>query len=62
MYAANLGLLGNVKALVANGADVRLVAKDGSTALGLTERPGSSVNRDGRVQVVEYLRKVLGER
>lgn len=59
MYAANLGLLENVKTLVVHGADVRRVAKDGSTAISLAERPSSDVNRDGRLQVVEYLRKVL---
>lgn len=62
MYAANLGLLDNVKTLVARGADVRRAAKDGSTALSLAERPNSSVNQDGRKRVVEYLRNILAER
>jgi len=62
MYAANLGLLDNVKTLVVNGADLRRAAKDGSTALSLAERSDSSVNREERLQVVEYLRKVLVDR
>jgi hypothetical protein len=62
MYAANLGLLDNVQTLVANGADVKRAAKDGSTAISLAERPESSVNREGRSRVVEYLRKVLAEK
>src|SRR5262245_29208266 len=59
MYAANLGLLENVRVLLDRGADARLQANDGSTALSLAERPESSVNREGRREVVEHLRRHL---
>jgi uncharacterized protein len=59
MYAANLGLVENVRALVAGGADIGARAKDGSTALSLASRPDSSFNRDGRREVVEFLRTRL---
>lgn len=59
MYAANLGLIENVKVLLANKADATLTTKDGETALSLAERPNSSVARVGRRQVVELLKAHL---
>jgi len=59
MYAANLGLVANVRALVAGGAEIGARATDGSTALSLASRPDSSFNRDGRREVVEFLRTRL---
>ncbi|MGB6043647.1 MAG: ankyrin repeat domain-containing protein [Pirellulales bacterium] len=35
MYAANLGLIENVKTLLANGADVKLASTTGDTAISL---------------------------
>ncbi|MBN9521251.1 ankyrin repeat domain-containing protein [bacterium] len=62
MYAANLGLVENVRALVAGGADVAARARDGSTALSLAARPDSSFDRDGRRAVVEFLQERLPSR
>lgn len=60
MYAANLGLLDNVKALVAGGADASLRGPDGETALSLAERPNARVNEAGRQPVAEFLRRHPG--
>ena len=62
MYAANLGLVENVKILLANGADMRLKANDGQTALSLTERLNSSFNIEERKQVVELLKQHLASK
>jgi ankyrin repeat protein len=62
MYAANLGRVDNVKALLANGADASLKSKDDDTALSLAERPGSSVARSGRKQVTEVLKSHLAQK
>lgn len=61
MFAANLGLVENVKLLLANGADATLKSKDGETALSLVERPDSSVAREERRQVVELLKAHLAK-
>ena len=55
MYAANLGLIDNVQTLIAKGADVTATSKHGETALSLTERPNSSVNRRERRAVTRIL-------
>jgi hypothetical protein len=62
MIAANLGLVENVNVLLAHGADVKLKAKEGESALSLAEQPDSSVARVERRQVVELLRAHLVER
>jgi hypothetical protein len=62
MYAANLGLLDNVKILLDRGAEATLKNKHGETALSLTARPDSSVNREERQQVVELLQQHLAEK
>jgi ankyrin repeat protein len=62
MFAANLGLVENVKLLLAGGADATRKSKDGETALSLSERPGSSVARAERRQVVELLTAHLAEK
>ena len=59
MYAANLGLIENVKLLLANGADVSMASTDGDTAISLAARPDSSVNRKERQQVVELLQEYV---
>jgi ankyrin repeat protein len=56
MYAANLGRVDNVKALLASGADASLKSKDDETALSLAERSGSSVARADRRRVTEILK------
>lgn len=61
MFAANLGLVENVKLLLASGADATLKTKDGETALSLTERPDSSVARAERREVVELLKDHLAK-
>jgi hypothetical protein len=62
MYAANLGLTENVQRLLTLGADVDLKSEAGETALSLTERPDSSVNREERKQVVELLKRQAAKR
>jgi uncharacterized protein len=59
MYAANLGLVENVKALLANGADQNRKSNRGETAASLAGGD-SSVNRAERAQVVELLRQNSG--
>jgi ankyrin repeat protein len=59
MYAANLGLIDNVKELLAKGADATRKSKYGETALSLAERPDSSVAREERAEVVELLKAHL---
>ena len=61
MYAANLGLIGNVKILLAHGADASIKSKDGATALSLAEGE-ASVNREERKQVVELLKEHLAKK
>jgi ankyrin repeat protein len=61
MYAANLGLVQNVKTLLAAGADARLKTKRGVTALSLLEAD-SSVARAERRQVAELLKVHLGNK
>lgn len=58
MFAANVGLIENVKTLLAHGADASIKAKNGATALSLAERE-SSVNREERQQIVELLKEQL---
>ncbi|HJZ92663.1 MAG TPA: ankyrin repeat domain-containing protein [Gemmataceae bacterium] len=55
MYAANLGLLDNVKTLLALGADATRKTRRGDTALSLAERDSSYAPAERR-QVVEVLR------
>jgi ankyrin repeat protein len=61
MYVANLGLVENVRTLLANGADATLRSREGETALSLAERPGL-FNREGRRQVFELLQRHLSIR
>lgn len=56
MYAANLGLLGNVKTLLGQGADFKRESLRGDTALSLAEGE-ASVNVEGRKIVVEHLKR-----
>jgi ankyrin repeat protein len=61
MYAANLGLVGNVKLLLARGADATRKNKQGDTALSLLEGD-SSVARAERREVAELLRTHLARK
>ena len=61
MYAANLGLLENVKTLLANGADPARKNKRGETAASLASGE-SSVNRAERARVVDLLKQHQGGR
>ena len=61
MYAANLGLVENVKTLLDNGADATRKTRGGVTALSLTEAD-SSCARAGRRLVAELLKAHLGKR
>jgi ankyrin repeat protein len=61
MYAANLGLVDNVKVLLANGADPTLKTRRGSTALSLLQRE-SSCAQEQRKQVAELLKSVLDKK
>lgn len=54
MYAANLGLVNNVKTLLAHGADPGRKSKRGETAASLAAGD-SSVNREERAQIVQLL-------
>jgi ankyrin repeat protein len=56
MYAANLGLVENVKLLLASGADASLKSEFGDTALSMAERPGSYAPAE-RQQVARLLRE-----
>jgi hypothetical protein len=60
MYAANLGLVDNVKALLAKGADPSLKTRYGETALSLAVGD-SSAARAGRREVVELLKTHLAK-
>jgi ankyrin repeat protein len=62
MYAANLGLVENVKTLLAKGADAMLKSSDGETALSLAEREGSMFRREERRQVVKVLKEHLAKK
>lgn len=55
MFAANLGLVENVKTLLAHGADAAIKSQKGATAMSLAEGE-ASVNREERKQVVELLK------
>lgn len=59
MYAANLGLVENVKVLLASGADAGRKSRHGETALSLAVRPESSVAQAERRQVAELLKAHL---
>ena len=61
MYAANLGLIENVKVLLARGADATLKTDYGDTALSLVEAR-SSVARAERRQVAEVLKAHLAKK
>lgn len=61
MYAANLGLIDNVKTLLAHGADARLKTKGGTTALSLVETESSYAPAERR-QVAELLKAHLATR
>ncbi len=61
MYAANLGLVENVKVLLARGADATLKTKYGATALSFMEEE-SSVARAERQQVAEILKAHLAKK
>jgi ankyrin repeat protein len=62
MYAANLGLVENVKALLAKGADATLKSADGDTALSLAEWEGSKFRPEERRQVVKLLKEHLAKK
>lgn len=58
MYAANLGLIENVRILLEHGADASLATANGVTALSLVEGD-ASVNRNERKQIAELLTEHL---
>jgi ankyrin repeat protein len=62
MYAANLGLVENVKTLLANGADATLKSADGETALSLAEREDPLFRLEQRRQVVKLLKEHLAKK
>jgi ankyrin repeat protein len=62
MYAANLGLVENVKTLLAKGADATLKSADGQTALSLAEQEGSMFRLKERRQVVKVLKEHLAKK
>jgi len=62
MYAANLGLVENVKMLLAKGADATLKSSDGETALSLAEWEGSMFRLKERRQVVKVLKEHLAKK
>jgi hypothetical protein len=62
MYAANLGLVENVKTLLAKGADATLKSADGETALSLAEREDTSFRLEERRQVVKVLKEHLAKK
>jgi uncharacterized protein len=62
MYAANLGLVENVKTLLANGADATLKSKDGETALSLAEGDAPQFRVEERRQVVRVLKEHLAKK
>lgn len=59
MFAANLGLIENVKLLLAHGADPTLKSSSGESALSLADNPDSAVAREERRKVVELLKARL---
>jgi ankyrin repeat protein len=61
MYAANLGLIDNVKLLLAKGANATLKTAYGATALSLAERD-NSYEPAKRRRVVELLRAHLASK
>jgi uncharacterized protein len=62
MYAANLGLVENVKTLLANGADATLKSPDGETALSLAETEAPLFHVEERRQVVKVLKEHLAKK
>jgi uncharacterized protein len=62
MYAANLGLIENVKILLANGADATLKSADGETALSLAESDAPEFRVEQRRQVVKVLKEHLAKK
>jgi hypothetical protein len=64
MYAANLGLLENVKTLLANGADATLKSTDGSTAVSIAEWEDTRwrFRLAERREVVKVLREHLAKK
>jgi len=62
MYAANLGLVENVGALLAAGADSDRKAVSGETALSLTEREDRLFRPAARRAVADLLRKHVGKK
>lgn len=61
MFAANLGLVDNVKSLLAHGADATLKSDDGETALSLAEREDPLFRLEQRRQVVKVLKEHLAK-
>jgi ankyrin repeat protein len=61
MYAANLGLVENVKALLAHGADATLKTRQGESALSIAEA-GSSYGQVGHRQLAELLKAHLAKK
>jgi hypothetical protein len=62
MYAANLGLVENVKTLLAKGADATLKSADGETALSLAEPEDPLFRLQQRRRVVKVLKEHLAKR
>ena len=62
MYAANLGLVENVKMLLSKGADATLKSTNGDTALSLAEREDSKFRLEERRQVVKVLTEHLAKK
>jgi uncharacterized protein len=61
MYAANLGLVENVKLLLAKGADAKLEPTDGATALSLAARDNSSFRPEQRREIAKMLNEHLAK-
>jgi ankyrin repeat protein len=62
MYAANLGLVDNVKTLLANGADATLKSVDGNSALSLVDSEDPLFRLEERRQVRKVLKEHLAKK
>jgi hypothetical protein len=62
MYAANLGLVENVKALLAKGADATLKSANDETALSLAEQNAPSWRAEERRMVAKLLKEHLAKK
>ena len=61
MYAANLGLIDNVRVLLAAGADAEIRSKQGATALSLTEQANEHFRPAARREVANLLRENISQ-